>query len=218
MYFGWRGRLVPTPDDLNDPVSKVLDNFVYAVPKLVSFWTREAAAERVAKFSSTEALLWFVKAAYSGKKGSRAVLVGHSFGGLVLEEAIAQALLSRLLDPAGKDKDVSAPADLVVLLNQAAPAFQAKRLQQAFASATKTHAATRVDPERPLIVSITSEGDAATRLAFPFARWMGSVFSSGREYDDPEEPPLGQHSYLRMTAGHLPVDSPDHIRRLLSGC
>lgn len=200
VYIGWRGRLLPTPHQ-NDALSRFVDDTVYAVPKLLTFWTREAAGERVAKLSSTEAILRLTKAVEAGDPNARSIVIGHSFGALVAENSLAQATLSRVYGNEAQGSTTRPPVDLTVLLNQAAPSMTAKRLQEALLDA---YVASKTTPpvEQPMIVSVTSTDDNATRRAFPIARFFETILARGRGYGDGAE--RSQHTYMRQTAGHLP--------------
>jgi hypothetical protein len=177
VYLGWRGRLLPTPDQ-NDALSRFVDDTLYAVPKLLTFWTREAAGERVAKLSSTEAILRLTKAVRGGDPNARSVVIGHSFGALVAENSLAQATLSRVYGTEAEGSTTRPPVDLTVLLNQAAPSMTAKRLQEALLDA---YMASKTSPpvEQPMIVSVTSTDDNATRRAFPIARFLETILARG---------------------------------------
>ncbi len=98
---------------------------------------------------------------------------------------------------------VTPPADLIVLLNQAAPGLTAKRFEQVLDSVLREKNSS-INPKRPLIVSVTSKTDRATALAFPIARWIGSVASRNRVYEvGSDEPVRNQNTYIRKTAGHI---------------
>jgi hypothetical protein len=109
------------------------------------------------------------------------LIVGHSFGGRVLEHAVAQPLLALLLERQAQANacashwnaqnrlskhpekelvavDVRSPIDLVALVNPANDAFEAKSLIEGFKRADLTD----TDFKSPVIVSIKSDGDTAT--------------------------------------------------------
>lgn len=190
VYLAWRGK--PYKNE-------------FGVLNYLTFWTREMSANRVAGISSTEALLASVKAAKSNPN-SKAIFIGHSFGALAMEGAVAQATISRLYEP--NSGSVSAPADLVVLLNQASSALTAKRMIELLSSKNLG----KIDSEHPFIVSVTSRADSATGIAFPLGKRLGNLFDSGREYpaernSRDEKYPTGalpQSLYIRRTAGHTP--------------
>jgi hypothetical protein len=158
IYIGWPGDM-----------SKVAKN--------LTFWNRESVADSVGSGDLTEDLHTILVSTkgdnYDGE--STVVLIGHSFGGLVLERAVLPILRNRVeqLKPSLK---LRAPADMILLLNEAAPASQGApfikellKLKVQYTDGTKKF---------PLIASMTSEGDPATKIAFP-----------GGEYISPNRPP-----------------------------
>ncbi|MDQ2780517.1 MAG: hypothetical protein M3Y32_13280, partial [Pseudomonadota bacterium] len=99
----------------------------------------------------------------------RVILIGHSFGGLIVFNAIAESLLDELVR-AKDDKEHVPPVNLVLLLN---PAFEASRFEPLFQVAKSEP---YVGADRPFFVSITADNDSATGLAFPAGRWVNSLF------------------------------------------
>src|SRR2546423_11747873 len=78
VYLGWRGQLT------NVPVAKEL-----------TFFSRKAAAERLASnFDCYDAIAAVSEAArkYHSATGQYTILLGHSFGGLVVERSVAHAI------------------------------------------------------------------------------------------------------------------------------
>ncbi|CAJ9349633.1 esterase/lipase/thioesterase family lipase [Burkholderia pseudomallei] len=96
----------------------------------------------------------------------RTIYVGHSFGGLIVYEAVENGLLARIasgelsIEQGMKDTIPRAP-DLVVLLN---PAVEAARFQPVYRLMT---ARTYTHVQAPLMAIVTSDADSATRYAFP---------------------------------------------------
>ena len=118
------------------------------------------------------------------------VLVGHSFGGRVLEPVVNALYMKNLrardeeierhFDLLNQDKadtnrhPIPAFADLVVYINSATPALSAVPMLRFFAQQKLEYR--EEDPNnsgtgrnRPLILSITTPADAATGLLFPIA-------------------------------------------------
>lgn len=187
VYVGWRGKS-----------AKTLEVF--------SFYGRRRAASRVAGTAATGTLFEILAVANQNPE-SRVMLVGHSFGGLVVEEVVSDVMAGVLLGAPGPEAEF--PADLVVLLNPASPAVYAKQLVDLLIR--KGITLYRVDAngkryERPLLVSITSVADTATRVAFPIGNMLGTL---GRRYRDygPEfcSPGTSQRTFQRQTAGHTEV-------------
>lgn len=168
VYLGWRGGSFPVP---------MLEN--------VTFWDRKNTAQKVGHGGITEVLsrLELIKqdkeSTEPGRSHTRLVVVGHSFGGAVVNTALAQILESRFVQttgPAGIQSDVAGFADLVVLIN---PAFEA--MQFTPLSDMATERGTYFPAQLPVVLELTSEADYATRYAFPAGRWFSTWFEKTRE-------------------------------------
>jgi hypothetical protein len=211
IYVAWRGESIHPLEPVNE----------------FSFYSRYAAAQRVAASpGATETLLAILGTARSNPRSS-SILVGHSFGGLIVERALSQTFVSlatrAVFSNPGPDGSFAVdrldfPADLIVLVNPASPALYARSLLSSL-QYWKTQAKEHVDPRyacngsptwRPLIVSITSEGDSATAFWFPVGTKLGYAFGRYRAYDGrgPDDAPVddagrGQRYYYTHTAGHV---------------
>jgi hypothetical protein len=158
----------------------------------------------------TETLHSIIKATKQSPQ-AYSVTVGHSFGGLLLEHALSQSLLGVILNrkdhrhgeiqsPAADDDSEAAtepatPADLIVFVNQASNALMARQTIGAF---HKHHVEfKRNGQKQPLILSLTSKGDGATRYFLPIGQTASSWRRSLRKYEtdkngaiaDPDSPP-----------------------------
>lgn len=189
IYIAWRG------------LSATMEPFLE-----LSFWERKATALYVAQ-GSVRHLLARLKGfqhdincpqpsacskrdpGRDPRPQARFIMIGHSFGGLILFNAISEALIDSLTPESGE------PAvrfgDMVILLN---PAFEASRY-------TPLHRIVS-DPKRqfaryqaPILVSITSTADWATGLAFPFGRFINTLFEVAAS---PEE-----STAIKNTMGHV---------------
>jgi hypothetical protein len=185
VYLGWRGRLLD-------------GNLDY-----LTFWGRKAAATRVAGTPVTETIFELIRQARTCHAGAaRCVLVGHSFGALVLEKAMAQAMTGAILSQAASHR-FAAPADLVLLVNSAAESLYAKEMRDMF---ERIEPRGDVDPHHPLMISITSESDSATGFWFRVGTSFPNVFAHrqyhwGHRYDHASDE-VDQNEYLTTTAGH----------------
>ena len=157
-----------------------------------SFWDRRQAAQRVASGSARE-LLGRLKAFRNGPPGAGGgphamlVVIGHSFGGLVVYSAIAQSLIEAA---ATQEKVTPSFGDLVVLVN---PAFSAVSYLPVHEIVEyKTFEA----DELPVFVSITAENDWATGYAYPLGSLTRLLTEAWRT--------LRQREALIRTMGHLP--------------
>lgn len=170
VYVGWRGASLNLP----------------SLAQSISFYDRKSTADHVARGSVRE-LFSYLRTmrnkTTAGQVPSLSItLIGHSFGGLILYNSITESLMDSLVVANSGDPSevrLAKPVfDLVVLLN---PAFEATRFEPLFQVA-KEHllptGSTRPygKDQRPIFVSITSEGDSATRIAFPISRYINSTF------------------------------------------
>lgn len=189
IYLGWRGRVSNVP-----------------LIREASFYNRRGAAERIAGASATEAI-YRILTTMRVNPSARSVLIGHSFGSMILERALAQAAISALL--ASPQQELIFPADLVVLLNPAGSASQTKQMVDILArNRLKTY---RFDQsgnryERPLLVSFTSKTDKATSLFFPVGMSIKAMNKKFRDYGQEFCSPIAKQQYLYThTAGHTPA-------------
>jgi hypothetical protein len=189
IYLSWRGETSSVP-----------------LVRQLSFYNRRGAAERIAGATATEAIYRLLTSLRTNPN-SRSVLIGHSFGSMILERALAQAVISALLAAPGQE--LIFPADLVVLFNPAGSAMQAKQLVDILArNRLKTY---RFDDsgqrfERPLLLSFTSETDKATRNYFPLGMGIKAANKKFRRYGSEYCSPISKQSWLYShTAGHTPA-------------
>lgn len=123
----------------------------------------------------------------------RTYVIGHSFGASVVFRALSQSLIDSFSEDldVGSDQDlasVSRFVDMVVLVN---PAIEAARFDPVFRAAQKRASTCRVRNadrpeasarcERPLyqapvLAIFQSDGDLATRTAFPVGAALSNVF------------------------------------------
>lgn len=179
VFIGWRGL------SLYDRAG-ILDN--------LTFWDRQQAARRVAVGSVRELLgrlrTWRnARIAQNGKP--LFVVVGHSFGGMVVFSALAQSLIEAATTPG--DEVVPGFADLVLLVN---PAFEAGRympIQDLVEARRKSGKSTR---QPPVFVSATAKNDWATGIAFPISNALSLVTEAFRGWQE-----LGT---AVRTLGHVP--------------
>jgi sugar lactone lactonase YvrE len=186
IYLGWRGKTSFVP-----------------LLKTLTFWGRANTTRRIAGTSATEVIYSTLVEAKSNPR-TKTIVIGHSFGGQIVELALTQTLVGTLL--ASPEREIGFPADLVVLMNPAAKSLQAKQfvemLERNRIKLYRTDETGKTYP-RPLVVSVTSEKDAATRLAFPAGLVLGSFTKKFRRYGQDYCSPLPrQKAFYTHTAGH----------------
>lgn len=177
IYVGWRG--------LSLKGSSLWES--------LSFYGRKTAADHVAKGSVRELfarLRYFAQKQNEKKRKAygaqnlghkpplkvRLVILGHSFGGLILYSAISEYLMySGIANPEEGNKTLVKPfADLVFLIN---PALEASRYEALH------HVAIRRNykpGQKPVFIAVTTANDWATRYAFPLGRWINSALENER--------------------------------------
>jgi hypothetical protein len=159
VYVAWRGR-----------------PFTVSGLNLLTFWDRKATGEGIAAANSCLSTIneLAVVAREPGKDYHRTVLIGHSFGALVLGNTISHSILGS-----------SSPWDMAVAFNSAANSVNTRQLMQeldyiykydprrkAYVSRNKlggTEART-IPENRPALVFLQAENDMATTTAFPLGQ------------------------------------------------
>jgi pimeloyl-ACP methyl ester carboxylesterase len=217
VYVAWRGKSVPGGDGVfpqGSPLDLIAKGLFF-IPHELSFYGRKNAATRVAGLPVTEAIFQSVastrKAARESGHQSRTILIGHSFGALLLEKALAQALAAKVISE--DSGTFTAPADFVVLLNSAGESIYAKEMIDMLRRrqiSRKGASGDEISAEHPLIVSITSKADWATGILFPVGTQLSNATGHFRRYNWDDKYGTGssnnisQREYFTQTPGHNP--------------
>lgn len=170
VYIGWRGAVLSPP-----------------LIKEFSFWDRRDKSQNLPGAHMVEALLQVMRAAKGTNFDDNAtisILIGHSFGGAVLETALTQTLEGLVVKQSEPGKPAAAssipwPANRIVFINEAQEATRSYQLIESLM--------TNVEPrksfdEPPAVISMSSTGDYATRAFFPFGQAVSRPFNSLRRY------------------------------------
>lgn len=189
VYLGWRGASLTVPG-----------------AKFLTFWTRKNAAERVGERSVKQLLMdleQFKKTMNPGMKDNRLaephetqlVMIGHSFGGLVMYHALYSQLMERArhiyTDDGAVVYDVAKSfGDFVLLVN---PAFEGSAYEP-LAQATRDRCYVR--QQRPVMAVVTSQSDWATGITFPLGRAYTALQSAPHDAAD-------ERATVFNTVGHL---------------
>jgi len=198
IYIAWRGNLISS---------------YWPVSQQFTYWNREATAIRVGNASLTDALIEISDHARLKGECKQCgdpilVYVGHSFGALVMERALSQATITRMereyseweeaKAKAPKDhllnQNIVPLANLVIYVSSAAAASESKQVMAYLASSKYVYQVEEKD--EPLFLSITSEADLATGLAFKIGhgvpwlgfKWNGSMRNKPPGGSSPEFP------------------------------
>ena len=159
VYIAWRGRDLTFPG-LN----------------LLTFYSRKAVAAEIASQVSCLATLneLALAARDPSKKLHRCILIGHSFGGLLLGNTISHSIL----DAGSAGVRNSNPWDMAVTFNSADSSISTRQLLKEMdylyqydstrhAYVSKSPGGTVVPENRPFLVFLQSENDLATGAFFP---------------------------------------------------
>ena len=178
--------------------------------EFLSFVGRKEAATRIASGDMPEFLAYLDafrrELNASRKEASRLVVIGHSLGGTIVFEALANIFKARLaetwpgVDVTGESRIVSGFGDLVLLVN---PAFEAERwhsihdLAASYVSFSKA--------QKPLLVVASSETDLPNRRYFPIGQRFGTMLQKTRDAE--------QRRALITAVGQYDPFVTHHLRR-----
>jgi hypothetical protein len=185
IYIGWRGDLVRS---------------YLPVARQFSYFNREATAVRVPGATLSSALTQIAARTHENSR-ALAIFIGHSFGGLLLERALSEATASQIAEATISSQEaatktqsgveanretlaaelaVNSRADLVIFINPAGAATEAKQMLDFLTYNKYRYQPTggqdaenaSADIDRPLFVSLTSTADMATKLAMPIGHGL----------------------------------------------
>jgi hypothetical protein len=204
VYIAWRGRDLTFPG-LN----------------LLTFYSRKAVAATVASQVSCLATLneLALAAEDPSKKFHRCILIGHSFGGLLLSNTISHSIL----DASGAGTRNANPWDMAVTFNSADSSISTRQLlkqldylyrydpaRHAYVSRSPGEGeATAVPENRPFIVFLQSENDSATGKFFPIGTEFYNIM--GLRFHWQKVPVPGHHGEKvseREFYTHTPGNNP----------
>ena len=155
-----------------------------------SFWDRQAAAGRVAAGTPREILgrlrTFRNGPGDGGQAQATLLIVGHSFGGLIVYAAIAQSLIDAA---ASTGPVVPSYGDLVLLLNPAFSAISYLPMQSIIGRREFSH------DQLPVFVSVTAANDRATGILYPLGNVLRPLTEAWRTAHEREA--------LTRTMGHL---------------
>jgi hypothetical protein len=252
IYLGWRGNLyrphiekdgqthayAATSKRFGGPVvsSRWSRRFVWTrwLQENLSYWSRRRAAEhKVSSVPMARTIYTCASLVKSIDKDmarnigdvtlSRVLVMGHSFGALMLERALNSTCLDPLMDQwswfsrANRGESRAPvhlkplPLDFVFFVNSAAPSIYAKAMRDFLAAHHAALARAGSTSEfAPIFVSLTSSADSATRYAHPAANLLSRFYPSlRRKYTQLvklQRPcDVNQSWFYRRTPGHQPL-------------
>lgn len=176
-------KLIKSLEDTN-PQKQVLGVYVTwnastgnAFLDYFSFWSRQRRADRITQSAILTKIVGSIGSS-RGRSGQRDyfIAIGHSFGARMLFAAVNAPFVlgvENAYPPPGTStyQTIRGPADAVVLVN---PAFEAARYST-LDDIIRNEEAFRRD-QQPLMITVSTDNDCATRLAFPFGQMIDLAF------------------------------------------
>jgi hypothetical protein len=178
VYIGWRGV------DLTVPVLKFL-----------TFWSRKSAGATIAAQNGCLATIseLALAARAPDKTFHHCILLGHSFGGLVLENTISHSIL----DASSNGSRNTSPWDMAVAFNPADSSIGSRQLlselDYLYQYDPKRHvyvtrslgaeAGGAVEESRPFLVILQSQNDQATGQFFPIGTGLFNIVNFCAHWD-----------------------------------
>jgi hypothetical protein len=180
VYLGWRGEITKAP-----------------VVRQFTFYNRKTAAERLASnYDCFDAIAALSQAARDFHKNERqyTVLIGHSFGGLVVERSVAHAINAEIHGHATSDR--SLPADLILMVNPASDSILTRQMIAALDDPA-------TEKTRPFLVSLTSSADMATGIAFHLSTSLAATTKAFNDVPVPGSNTVqSEREFYTTTPGH----------------
>ena len=185
VYIAWRGRDLTVPG-LN----------------LLTFWSRKSAGQIVASQNGCLAAIseLALAARAPDKKYHHCVLLGHSFGGLVLGNTISHSIL----DAGSNGVRNSNPWDMAVAFNSADSSIGSRQLmaelnylykyddkRHAYVARTSLERGVVIEENRPFLIILQSENDQATGAYFPIGTGVYNAINLRFHWDKVSVP--GKH-------------------------
>ena len=178
VYIAWRGEDVTLP-----------------VAKFLTFWSRKGAGGTIAAQNGCLATISELALAARApeKKYHHCVLLGHSFGGLVLENTISHSIL----DAGSTGSRNTSPWDMAVAFNAADSSIGSRQLMSELdylykydpvrhayigRSAGAEHGSA-VPQNRPFLIILQSENDVATGQFFPIGTGLYNLVGLRAHWD-----------------------------------
>jgi pimeloyl-ACP methyl ester carboxylesterase len=174
VFIGWRGDVLKG-----------------AWLKEPTFWNRLLASDRVASSINLKESLTKIILTAKQRSDSKVIMYGHSMGGRIVFNAMATSLIDMSINREAENPVL--PVDLVIMANPAVRAVDVARFVDMLKRhdvqlVMRTDGNSMTPVEGPLIVSVTSEADGATKRAFPFGQSFVRLFRSYRKNDAPGRP------------------------------
>jgi len=208
VYVAWRGKDLTFPG-LN----------------LLTFWNRKSTGNAIAAQNSCLATIneLALTAREPGKQVHHCVLMGHSFGGLVLSSTISHSIL----DASSTGARNASPWDMAVAFNPADDAIGTRQLLSELdylykydssrgAYVGRTPGAEEgavVNENRPFFVILQSENDQATGAFFPIGQTVANTMNLHYHWD---KVPVPGSNGQKLSEGEFQTHTPGNDKYLVN--
>jgi hypothetical protein len=208
VYVAWRG------EDITLPVAKFL-----------TFWSRKGAGGTIAAQNGVLATISeLALAARAPEKAyHHCVLLGHSFGGLVLENTISHSIL----DASSTGARNTSPWDMAVAFNAADSSIGSRQLmseldylykydaqRHAFVGRSPgAEAGATISEDRPFLIILQSENDQATGQFFPIGTGLFNLVGLRAHWD---RVPVPGSNGLKVSESEFYTHTPGNNKYLVN--
>ncbi|CAN5859636.1 esterase [soil metagenome] len=175
VYIGWRGASVQ---------ERGLDGLVGKPSAPFTFFGRKKITDQMAGVPFTNTV-WNL-AETTRKKDGSSILIGHSFGGRIVERTLGPAAVAQM------NNRKPMPYNLTFLINPATESIYARQLKLALRNWPKN---------QPAIIALAAKNDFATGKAWPLALSLPNGIRS-RDYLVKGVGKESQKSYVVATVGN----------------
>ena len=164
IFVAWRGDTI---------------SHYWPVARQMSVYRREEVARHkvgVNFLGSLKEIITEARSSQPTNDSSRTtlILIGHSFGAIVLETAVTAIMQEELSPGNHHETSLEAPADLVIYVNSANAGTASKRVLDLLATSGVTYS-DQIGKSRPLFLSVSSSADFATRVIFQGAHSVSPI-------------------------------------------
>ena len=204
VYFAWPGKSLQIP-----------------YVQYLTFWDRKHAAEQIASNGDCIDAIEQLSYAARLRTYSYVFLIGHSFGGLILERTVEHTL--RTLQGL---QNVKPPWDLALMLNPASDSILARQLvsdlQGLYTYSEKpvpgdllnwggqfnpiSGTGSTIPENQPTVVELQSENDSATGQIFPIGTTTGIILNGHWRWNQVKDPAsdqtLSEREFYLSTPGN----------------
>lgn len=161
LYVGWRGRVYPGWLNFS------------------TFWDRKNVSEEVGRGALKDFVLRTERAIKVGQ--GTFILIGHSFGGSALFNAIEPIIISRFYLSLEHKRPFNSVGDMVFLVNPAIEAMRFAQFRETIWREGLKDPSIFNNNMKPVFISMGGSDDFDTQFYFPIGRYPSTFFENHRD-------------------------------------